>query len=390
MKKKKMIAIVYHYMANYRFGIFKSLNEDHLLDYTLISDKISPNNIKLLNPNLSKSVNKEGVFNWIFIKNVWLIKDKFLFQFGILKYLFSNKFSAFIFLGNPYFITTWIAAFILKIKSVPFYFWTHGVIRREKGPLKWMRFLFLRLPNGLFLYGNHAKEILIDNGFDNNKLHVIYNSLDYNLQKQLRQSLGITDFEKVRESRFTNPDLPLLIFIGRLTKQKKLHEFIEAVGNLRNEDFFVNVLFVGDGSEKSRLEDLALENDLSNNVFFEGECYDEKKSSLLIAASDICIAPGEVGLTAIHSLTFGTPVITHGEGFNQMPEFEAVVPGFSGDFFEYQNICDLAERIKLWVYNNENRDLVRKNCYAVIEKFYNPFYQNQVITEVIERDLNYD
>lgn len=51
--------------------------------------------------------------------------------------------------------------------------------------------------------------------------------------------------------------------------------------------------------------------------------------------ADLCVSPGNVGLTAMHSLVFGCPVITHNCFEWQMPEFEAIQPGITGDFLRW-------------------------------------------------------
>ena len=42
---------------------------------------------------------------------------------------------------------------------------------------------------------------------------------------------------------------------------------------------------------------------------------------------DITVSPDKVGLTAIHSMAYGRPVITHDNMDRQGPEVEAVIPG---------------------------------------------------------------
>ena len=41
--------------------------------------------------------------------------------------------------------------------------------------------------------------------------------------------------------------------------------------------------------------------------------------------SDLTVSPGNIGLTAIHSLSYGTPVCSHSNFNNQMPESEAII-----------------------------------------------------------------
>ena len=50
---------------------------------------------------------------------------------------------------------------------------------------------------------------------------------------------------------------------------------------------------------------------LQDQIWFYGACYDESKLGELIFNADLCVSPGNVGLTAVHSMGYGTPVITH-------------------------------------------------------------------------------
>src|SRR5690606_17770349 len=85
---------------------------------------------------------------------------------------------------------------------------------------------------------------------------------------------------------------------------------------------------------------------IKDQIHFYGASYEESTNYELIASSDICIAPGEIGLTAMHSLVYGVPVISHSDGNLQMPEFEAIKPDFNGALFENGNLIDLKEKIK--------------------------------------------
>ena len=61
-----------------------------------------------------------------------------------------------------------------------------------------------------------------------------------------------------------------------------------------------------------------------------GETFDEAEISKLLNHADLCVSPGNVGLTAMHALAYGVPVATHNDFKNQMPEFEAITPGKTG------------------------------------------------------------
>ncbi len=73
-------------------------------------------------------------------------------------------------------------------------------------------------------------------------------------------------------------------------------------------------------------------NQSKGRIWLYGACYDEEIIGELIFNAQLCVSPGNVGLTAMHSLVYGTPVITHNNFSNQSPEFEAIIDGKTGSF----------------------------------------------------------
>ncbi len=228
---------------------------------------------------------------------------------------------------------------------------------------------------------------MISNGLAEKKLHVIYNSLDYNKQLQLRALINDHPINSIKGDLFKNSKLPLVVFVGRLTKQKKLDMIVEASRKLINENFLINTLFIGDGGARKDLESLVATYELEAYFNFYGACYDETILAQLIGASDICVSPGEVGLTAMTALGYGTPVISHDDFNHQMPEYEAIIPGFNGEPFKHGSIDSLAQTIKKWIIDNKNkpREKIRENCFHIIDTKYNPKNQVSIINDIIAK-----
>ena len=119
-------------------------------------------------------------------------------------------------------------------------------------------------------------------------------------------------------------------------------------------------------------------------MWFYGSSYDETTNAQLIYNADLCVAPGNVGLTAMHSMVFGCPVISHNDFPHQMPEFEAIKKGITGDFFNYGDTVSLSKTISEWFKKHKNdRDKVRKDCYNVIDKEWNPYFQMEIFKKTI-------
>ena len=67
-----------------------------------------------------------------------------------------------------------------------------------------------------------------------------------------------------------------------------------------------------------------------------------------------------------------------------MPEVEAIEDGLTGSFFEENNITSLASSIENWFVHNNNRELIRENCYKVIDEKFNPHVQIEIIKKALK------
>ena len=259
------------------------------------------------------------------------------------------------------------------------FFWSHGWYGKESGSERLLKKVFLRLPNGgVFLYGNHARDLMIREGFNPNNLYVIHNSLAYNEQVTIRKQLTKL---QIYEDHFGNNN-PNLLFIGRLTAIKKLDMVLQAIAILRERGERYNMTYIGDGDQRNRLEALTKELGLEQSVWFYGPCYNEKELSGIIYNADLCVSPGNVGLTAMHSMVFGTPVLTHNDFPHQMPEYEAIREGVTGGFFKVGDVESLADSISKWfVEKSSCRDQVRQACMKEIDENWTPQFQMKVLQE---------
>ena len=186
---------------------------------------------------------------------------------------------------------------------------------------------------------------------------------------------------------YFNNDLPVLIYIGRIQKSKKINLIIDAMSILKDKNILCNLVIVGSDSENTGIEEKIVNNKFEKNVWMYGACYEEKKIAELIFNADVCVSPGNIGLTAMHSFTYGTPAISHNNFSNQGPEFESIKPGITGDFFEEDCAEDLSISIQKWINLAEDeRKKVRLAAFSVIDEKYNPHYQVQVLKELIKTE----
>ena len=279
-----------------------------------------------------------------------------------------------------YCLSAWGLLLSSRLKKQKVYNWDHGWYGRESFLKKWIKRVYFGLADGSFIYGNYARNLMIKNGFDGKKLYVIHNSLDYDKQLILRNEIVPS---LVYKNHFKNNN-PVICFIGRLTPVKKLNLILDALYILKNEGKDYNCVFIGEGSERINLEQKAIEYGLNGHIWFYGACYDEKINGELIYNADLCVAPGNIGLTAMHTMMFGCPCLSHNDFPWQMPEFEAIQENITGAFFQRDNVNALAECISKWfAEKKDKREEVRKACFKEIDENWNPHKQLEIIKGVI-------
>jgi glycosyltransferase involved in cell wall biosynthesis len=364
------ICFIYNYAQHYRKDIFTLIDKEFPCDFYFGDkmDDVKKMDYCVLNNSVTEVENKT-----IFSHIIW--------QVGIWKLIFKKEYSHFIMLGQVDSLSTWLIAFlgfILRGKKI--YFWMHGWYGDEVLIKKILKKIFFFFSNGIFLYGNYARNLMIKEGISFQKLHVIYNSLYYDTQIKIRECL----IESNVYSDYFNNNHSNLIFIGRLTQIKNLPLLIKAMSISAKENTIYNLTIIGDGEQRSEIKDIVEEFDLKNNVHFYGSCYNEQEIAELIYNADLCVSPGNVGLTAIHCITYGTPVLTHNNFSKQMPEFEAIEVGKSGYFFDYEDVNSLSQMMAYSInYIKNNRQQIRDYCFKIVDEKYNPHIQIEIIKNIL-------
>lgn len=360
------LCIIYNTAPKYRERIFMLIDETYDCDWYFGH---TTTDIKEMDTSVLKRVT--------YYKSMGN-RNRLYWKRGILKLLLKKQYQCFLMIAESRCLTDYLfllfASLFFPQKSI--YIWTHGWYGKESKIEAKLKLWMFRHTTGIFLYGNYAKKLLVEQGIPENKLFVIHNSLYYDKQKVLRENIKPSN---IYSTHFGNND-PVIIFIGRLTPIKRLDVLIKAIAILKERKECYNLVFIGDGEMRHKLEQLTSDKQLGKSVWFYGECYDETKNAELIYNADLCVAPGNVGLTAMHTMVFGCPVISHNDFKWQMPEFEAIKQGRTGDFFERENVESLADTISHWFMVKKNREEIRQACFREIDNFWNPYYQMKVLT----------
>lgn len=278
-------------------------------------------------------------------------------------------------LGSPYSLTAWALCLLGRALDIPVLLWGHGLQGDESGPKWWLRKAFYRLAAGQVLYGEHAKDLLVRRGFDPRRLHVVYNSLDYDRQAAIDALLDDEIVQAWRRAQGIGAGEGMVVFTGRLQAAKRLDLLLDALGRLAKRGRRVHAALVGEGDQQAALARQAAALGIADRVHFLGASYDEHFIGMVLKAADVCVVPDAAGLSVMHALVFGTPVILHDRTEFHCPEWEAVQERVTGFFYRYGDVDDLASMIGAAIYPETRKTRMAAACRRVIRERYNPHRQ---------------
>lgn len=365
-----MICCIFNVGPHYRFPIYQKMAETFDVEFYL-GDKAGTT-IKTFNytdlKGYKKSLKRVGIFgNWYWMIGVWRLT--------------FNNYDKYIVTGEPFCLSVWLFLILAKLQRKTTIAWTHGWYGRETGAKKVIKKAFFGLFSKIMCYNDYSRNLMIEQGFDENKVFTIGNSLDTDVQRKIRQNLKPTD---IFTAHFKN-NYPVILYCGRIQKVKQLEKLIEMLGAMKSRAIDANMVFVGKDVDGVGIENLAKNSGLENRVWFYGPCYDENILGEIFYNSAVCVSPGNVGLTAIHALSYGCPVVTHNDFPNQMPEFEAIKAGETGGFFKFGDDEDLLNCTLMWLNcSSAKREDIRKKAFAEIDGKWNIYSQIEVLKKVLQ------
>ena len=373
-RTKKRVAVAYHFFAHYRAAVIERLARDPRHEWTFYGD------VKDFDSDIKPAELSPGVrFRCLPCRKV---RGPVMWQHGLVELALSRECDVMVFLGSPKYLATWVAAPLARLTGKRVLFWTHGWTKDPQGLGGLFKRVFYRLADDLLLYGRWGRQIGIWQGFDPAHLHVIGNSLDVARQKAALAAIPPGRPAEVRRELFGEDVTPVISCTTRLTRLRRLDMLFDAVDLLAKQGVRANVALVGDGPERANLEAHAKR--LGINVKFVGACYDEARIGEILLASNVCVAPGQVGLSAMHAMAFGVPVVTHGDRPNQMPEFESVIPGKTGSLFVEGDLRSLADAIRPWIGTQWTPPAAAAECRRIIDRFWNPEFQARAIIRAVD------
>jgi len=252
-------------------------------------------------------------------------------------------------------------------KGHKFILWGIGFSQTATPFLDMLRVQMVHRADAAILYSDTARARYMRLGSLPNKLFVARNCVQFSsIEKAMAACTRarLADFRR----RYGIDQAPVLLSVGRIAENKRLDLLIKAGSILRSSWKDLRIVLIGEGPEKIALQRLARDMRLDGCVIFPGAITDERELAPWFLSSDLVVAPGQIGLLAIHAAAYGRPLVTSDNPVMHGPEVETFVPDVTGSSYTYGNAGELAERLAYVLSNGDRRAQFGKNAYAHIRK----------------------
>jgi glycosyltransferase involved in cell wall biosynthesis len=205
--------------------------------------------------------------------------------------------------------------------------------------------------------------------------HVISNGIDVEANQPSKQT------KLAMRKRLKLADKPTVIYIGRLSAEKRLETVIEAVAGA-SAQIDLQFVMVGSGLYQGRLQKLADDLGIADRVVFTGFLEKPEQKSEYLAASDLFAIASPVELQSIvtlEAMACGLPVVAVDEA--ALPEL--VHPKRNGALFTLDDsqqlgkiLIDLLSDLqRLKEYGKQSREIAETHDIRKLPHQYEDFYR---------------
>jgi len=190
-------------------------------------------------------------------------------------------------------------------------------------------------------------------GFSRDRIHVSYPGIDHSVFRP--------DPDADRAAT------PTIAYVGRLRRYKGIDIVLRALNRLRRDGLTVRFLVVGQGDDRNRLELLAQDLDLGNQVFFPGFVSEDRKVRILRSAwANVYPSPKEGwGITNVEAAACGTPsVASDSPGLR-----ESVRDGVTGFLVPHESVTEWSAALRRLLENQRLREKFGANAERHAARF---------------------
>jgi glycosyltransferase involved in cell wall biosynthesis len=250
-----------------------------------------------------------------------------------------------IIITNAFSIATmklWLRSYF---KDIPYIIWS-GAINRKDSPdfflRRMQRKILIKRASGFIAYGTKAKEYLVSQGANPDKVEIGINTVDTQYFK--------SETEQYKDNPASGDGKKHLLYVGDLSSRKNVKRILKILKILSNIRSDIVLDIVGDGEDHVRLEKYVRDNNLTKFIVFHGF---KQKSDIpkFMAKADCFLFQTDFdiwGLVLVEAMASGVPCISSIHAGATIDLIKDGETGFAMDFSETEKVADKIQ----WIFNN--------------------------------------
>jgi glycosyltransferase involved in cell wall biosynthesis len=256
----------------------------------------------------------------------------------VIQQIVSGAYDAVVLGHEVKFLSNLVLFALCQLSGTPVLWWGHGFAKEETRSLRIpllsktvgaLKSQLARSADRYLVYSEGGSERLQQAGMPGEKIAVVRNTMDLESECQLHARFQPVDPLQIRQKFGLALDSWVLLYIGRLYKEKRIEELLELVKHINHQRLChkpVEAVIIGEGPELDALKTLGQS---IPGVYFTGAIYDQGLVAQYLRIATAMVIPGKVGLAVTHAFAHGVPVITRCHNLHA-PEVEYIDPGQNG------------------------------------------------------------
>lgn len=162
-----------------------------------------------------------------------------------------------------------------------------------------------------FVKERHAS--LLKKDFSEHKIKIIHNPINASLFHLIPKDIA-------RQIIGEQLDIPIILFVGQLIPRKGVDLLIKAASILKSRGIFFKLIIIGDGAEKSKVEELIHQKGMSSEIAFLGQKL-HTELPYYYCATDLFLLPSAMegfALVLVEAMLSGCPAIGTPESLKEL------------------------------------------------------------------------